>query len=380
MLAGMPVSVGTTDYEYAEVRNGRTLRFKAPEKQIAAVLLDQGGCDLISTTFTKRGDEIETSPGYTIEPIRRASGIRWNNWATEYRVTAPEGLFVLTVKYPYVREPKATRKGRRASRTRRVKHREGQKTVEVVHTPYSEALRTPEMVARGVAYLHYVVARSRDRLRTSEVRSRAFPELLVTDVPELARVLTVRRAPNEHMDPVEFSVDPAQTTDRIHVIIGANGPATSAHTCSVARACGLWQFTEGTYRKMRRLYPEANLLVDFEEGWRDHVNIAAAALLLDDTNLAELIEEFGPEIAGDPLLEEYLAAAYNAGVTRVIAALRVARAGGVAEWTDARRRRRGRRRRHTFCIPMETRGFIAKLRYLRDEWPHESNVSAQRVR
>jgi hypothetical protein len=236
------------------------------------------------------------------------------------------------------------------------------------------------MVARGITYLHHVVAQSRDRLRKRETRSRAFPELLVTDVPELARVLTVRRAPNEHMDPVEFTVDPAQTADRIHVIIGANGPATSAHTCSVARACGLWQFTEGTYRKMRRLYPEANLLVDFQEGWRDHVNVAAAALLLDDTNLAELIEAFGPEIAADPLLEEYLAAAYNAGVTRVIKALRVARAGGVADWTEARSRRCGRRRRRNFCIPTETRGFVSKLRFLRDQWPYESNVSGQRVR
>ncbi len=369
LLADMPVWVGKTEYVHTERRNGQTVRLNGAEKQIAAALLAPEACELIPTTFRKRGDELVASRGYVIEPVQRANGIRWNNWATEYRVLSPEGLFILAVKYPHRRETVVARTVRTATGNRKVVHEKLTETVNIVHTPYNDALRTPEMVGRGIAYLQDVVGRARNRLRDAAVPSRAFPDLLLTDVPQLRTVFTARRAPNEHMEETEFSLDPARTSDRIHVIIGANGPTTSNYTCSPARACGLWQFTEGTYRQMRRLYPEANLLADFTAGWRDHMNIAAAAILLDDSNLSQLIEEFGAEIAADPLLEEYLTAAYNTGVTRVIEVLKAARAGNVADWTEARGKRCARANRYAACMLAETKGYIAKLRYLRDQWP-----------
>jgi hypothetical protein len=369
VVAGMSVAVGTKEYTYWENRNGSPVLLKEAEKKIAAVLLDPQSCSLKSTTFTKRGEELRVSNGYVIEPIRRANGIRWNNWATEYQVLSPPGEIVVAVKYPFRRETMVARTVRTARGRRKVVYDTRREAADVLHTPYDDALRTPEMVGRGVAYLRNVVNQARDRLRRAQVRSRAFPGLLVADVKQLPPEFTMRRAPNEHMEETEFNLDPARTSDRIHVIIGANGPTTSNYTCSPARACGLWQFTEPTYREMRRQYPSANLIPDFKTGSRDHVNVAAAAILLDDFNLARLIDTFGPRIAEDPRLEEYLTAAYNTGVNRVIAVLRLARTRGSFDWTQASGTRCGPANRYGQCLMEETRVYLAKLRYLRDRWP-----------
>ena len=368
VLAGMPSSVGSKVYSYSENRNGTNVRFTDPEKQIAAVLLNPLSCQSRTTTFRKRGEKMEVSDGYAVEPIRRANGIRWNNWATEYRVHSPPGMFVVAVKYPHRRERTVAHTIRASNGRERVIYRKRHEVVDILHTPYDDALRTPEMVGRGIAYLQGVVGRARDRLRKAGVRSRAFPALLVTDVAQLRPEFIMRRAPNEHMEETEFALDPARTSDRIHVIIAANGPTTSNYTCSPARACGLWQFTEPTYREMRRSYPSANLLSDFTEGARDHVNVAAAAILLDDFNLARLVEAFGSGIANDPRLEEYLTAAYNTGGTRVIAVLKIARARGLSDWAQARGTRCSRANRYAQCLLAETKGYIAKLRYLRGDW------------
>jgi hypothetical protein len=377
VVAGMPVSVGTQEYGYSENRNGNPVHLKEAEKKIAAVLLDPQSCGLRTTTFTKRGEKLEVSKGYVIEPIRRANGIRWNNWATEYQVLSPPGQVVVAVKYPYRRETTVARRVRTSRGRTKVVYETRREAADILHTPYDDALRTPEMVGRGVAYLRGVVNQARDRLRRARVRSRAFPGLLVADVKQMPPEFTMRRAPNEHMEETEFNLDPARTSDRIHVIIGANGPTTSNYTCSPARACGLWQFTEPTYREMRRQYPSANLVADFSAGSRDHVNVAAAAILLDDFNLARLIDTFGPRIADDPRLEEYLTAAYNTGVNRVIAVLRLARSRGFSDWTEARGTRCGPANRYAQCLMEETRGYLAKLRYLRDRWP--TRLAASRV-
>jgi len=77
--------------------------------------------------------------------------------------------------------------------------------------------------------------------------------------------------------------------------------------------------------------------------------------LLHDLNLASLIKAFGPNIANDPKLEEYLAAAYNTGVRRVINVVRAARAKRSADWAQAR---------GVQGLLAETKGYIAKLRYI----------------
>jgi hypothetical protein len=99
LLAPVELFVGTKEYRYTEKRAGSVSVFKDPEKQIALELLNTEDCSLSQVIITKRGDALIAPPGYDIEVVARVNGIRWNNWATEYRVNSPEGLTVMANKY-----------------------------------------------------------------------------------------------------------------------------------------------------------------------------------------------------------------------------------------------------------------------------------------
>ena len=88
-----------------------------------------------------------------------------------------------------------------------------------------------------------------------------------------------------------------------------------------------------------------------------------AAVLLHDHHLAVLVNAFGDCIVADPKLEEYLAAAYNTGVGRVKSVLAVALRTKAADWAKASGKKK------TEHLLGETKGYITKLRFLRDQWP-----------
>lgn len=355
-MQGTELKVGTREYRYDEIRNGSVVHIKDPEKQIVLGLVNPLTCETHTTTVVKRGDKILTHESVAIEPRRRANGIRWNNWATEYTVTKPEGFSVIATLYPYVQG---------SGRSRKI--------IPVFYSPYSAMLHTPGMVQGGLSYLDDLVDLAASELRGLQVFSKAFPGKLVADIP-LYQEIAKRLSPNEHMDPGEFLLDPGFTADRIHIIIAANRDRTARYTCSSAKACGIAQFTEPTYRDMRRNYPAAKLLSDSLEGRRDHLNVTKAQLLLLDSDLAVFIEAFGEQIANDPWVVEGLIAAYNTGAARVIKVRQIAVTKKIAEWTEAK----GvcsKRTKHYDCLLDETKWYIVKDRFLREEWNKPAGIA-----
>lgn len=346
LLASVELSVGRKEYRYTEKRAGGAVTFTDPEKQIALELLDVDQCTLSQVVITKRGDKLSAPPGYDIEVVARVNGIRWNNWATEYRVIKPVGLTVIANKYPLVGVERGVRT-----------------ITPVFYTPYSKELHVPEMVTGGRGFLANLAKHAYEDLRLLRVPSQTAGNKLVADVSALKPEFIERLVPNELMDMTEFTLDPAWTTERIHVVIGANRDRVASFTCSKAKACGLMQFTAGTYALMAQLYPGAKLNKDFISGARDPLNAMKAAVLLHDYNLAILINSFGKGIADDPKLEEYLAAAYNTGVGRVGPVLAVALRTKADDWAQANGKGKNEH------LLGETKGYIAKLRYLRDQWP-----------
>lgn len=362
LLKPVELSVGTKDYRYTEKRAGKVTAFKDPEKQIALELLDVEKCTLDQVIITKRGDKLIAPSGYVIEAVTRANGIRWNNWATEYRINAPTGLVVVTNKYPLIREEKIPRTVRNKNGKRVTVYDTVRTVTQVVYTPYSKELHVPEMVSGGREYLTDLAKRAYEDLRRLQVPSQAAGNKLVADISALKPEFIERLVPNELMDLTEFTLDPTWTTERIHVVIGANRDRVASYTCSKAKACGLMQFTSGTYALMAKLYPEARLNNDFIDGARDPLNAMKAAVLLHDYNLAVLMNAFGDGIAADPKLEEYLAAAYNTGVGRVKSVLAVALRTKAADWAKVNGKKKNEH------LLGETKGYIAKLRFLRDQW------------
>lgn len=344
-LASVPLVIGDKEYKYTEVRAGRAVAFKDPEKQIGLGLLNADTCTMRTVIITKRGDELIAPRGWDIKPVRRANGIRWNNWATEYSVNEPSGWFVIGVKYPYVQEK-----------------------TDVLYTAYNQRLDMPELIAAGRTYPRTVADRAYEKLRAAGVVSRTDPERLVADVPLIASDYAARRLPIEHMDQTEFILDPAWTTDRVHVLIGANRDAMASYTCSPAAACGPLQWTSGTYRIIARTYPAAHLISDFVAGARDPLNAMVATILLDDYNLSVVQHtlhpnEFATLVADPRITEEILASAYNTGVGRTLAVVRAYLANGKkGDWIAAVGKAKNSH------LLAETKGYIMKLRYIRDQW------------
>ncbi len=363
LLKSVELTVGTKEYRYAEKRAGTVATFKDPEKQIALELLDPELCTLSQVIITKRGDKLIAPPGYEIEVVTRINGIRWNNWATEYRVKSPAGLTVIANTYPLVGQEKVARIVTNKTGKRVTVYDTVRTITPVFYTPYSKELHVPEMVAGGREYLTGLAKRAHEELRRLQVPSQTTGNMLVADVSALKPEFTERLVPNELMDLTEFILDPTWTTERMHVVIGANRDRVASYTCSKAKACGLMQFTSGTYALMAKLYPEAELNKDFVDGARDPLNAMKAAVLLHDHNLAVLVNAFGDGIVADPKLEEYLAAAYNTGVGRVKSVLAVALRTKAADWAKASGKKK------TEHLLGETKGYITKLRFLRDQWP-----------
>jgi hypothetical protein len=327
------------------------LEVHEPDTQIALELLNPQTCQLRQIQITKHDDELVAPSGYDIAVVERVNGLTWNYWATQYEVREPAGWLVAANAYP-------------------IEEQEKKKTTitTVIYTPYSDALNMPELVRAGRTYLTGLAQRAQQELRVSGVKSQSTPKTLIADMSELKPEFIARLVPIEHMDLDEFLLDPAWTTDRIFVLLGANRERTGAYTCNKANACGLMQFTPGTYALMVAAYPAAKLNPDFVSGARDPLNAMKAAFVLHDYNLAQFkkglaAQQFSALIGDAALLEESLSSAYNTGASRTVAVLKAyfANPQRVADWVHARGVALKAR------LVAETKGYIAKLRYIREQ-------------
>ena len=216
---------------------------------------------------------------------------------------------------------------------------------EVVYTPYSPEIDTPQVREDGLNYLKGQLESARADLEEKHVRLMDFNELFDgVAATEISLVLSII----EHIDPVRFEKSPpGGETALVHevlTIIGANTSAAYAYSRSPAGARGLFQFIPGTYEKLLRKYPEARLDRNFVSGCSNHVNAAKASLLLFDSDLNDLPSDYLHAIGADALtVGRYLAAAYNCGSKRVERSLR----GCTAGWTC--------------LLPRETKVYLRKF-------------------
>jgi hypothetical protein len=383
-LAAAKLWTGVGTHRYTEVRVGALKTYRDQEYDIALRVLDPDTCTTEIVTVRKtygtrtlavptvaKGRSVlreqrqpaalvRSPPGWDIEVVRRANGIEWNNWATDFHIASPAGRVVVGLKFPMINE---------------VRSRTTPRVTDVYYVPVGrDLLAMPDvrqqLVDAGLAYATEVSERAFAELRAAQVPSVAVPGTLVADVPQLTPRDFVYRMAVEHMDQLEFTLDPLWTSDRIFAVIGANRERFATLTCSPAKACGPMQFTKGTYRFMDAKYPAAGLINDFSDGVRDPLNAMKAAILLDDHNLAELASVFGLSA----MREERLTA-YNTGVGRTIAVRRVAERTGADEWTEARGKRCSRRNGYAECFLLETKGYVVKYRYLERPW-HDDRVVA----
>ena len=317
-----------------------------PEREIALKLLNLKTCTTQIIKIKKRGGILVAPNGYEIEVYQRLSGLTWNAHNTYYSVKNPTDTIVIRNVWPDIKYENhyinITEKGRKKRKLVRVPVFDKNKA----YVPYSDNLRTNETIQKGIDDLKNIVTQAKKRLRDNNVISHAFPNKLVADI--FPDNYYWRRPIIEQSDLGEFVIDPQNTIDRVFVILATNG-STAWSMCNFASACGLYQFTGGTYGTLVRKYSEANLIKDFKVGSVDHINSAMAAILLDDDNLTDLIKKYGIKIYSDPNRHEYIYAGYNGNPKWVFKSLNATLFKGI-EWT-----------KH---LKSETKGAMFKLRYL----------------
>lgn len=353
LVGSMTLRVSGNLADYYETRAGVRKKFTdAAEKEIALALLNKDNGQIETIKILKRGgDLINIDPKYNITVKERASGVKWNNFNTQYEIK-PANYILLANKYPVV-EVRTTSKKVKNSRGKMVTVRSSYPTIEeVVYTPYSKSIHIPEVVAAGRLYIKGKVQQAYEDLRQRGVYSLAQSNKPVSDVVPSDFIEKIPMLEQTDLD--EFYADPETNFERVLVLIGANQDLAFKYTGNFAGAIGWVQFTRPTYNGIKKSYPKAGLISDFNTGGRDHLNSIKAAILLHDYNLAGLIDKFGPQIVNDPKLEEYLAASYNGAPRWVYASITTAAKNPlIGEWGTHLR--------------TETKGFLAKLRFL-DGW------------
>ena len=303
--SGYTVTVEKTTV-LAKDRRGRT-RSKAVRRRIIEPVFLLAAEDLKErklrlVRFTNRGCETD---GFDVVRIRN------NGVGSRFKVRYPENMAVLAL--------------------RTMVHCGEKGYKEVVYTPYSPEIDTPQVREDGLNYLKGRIESAWADLGEKNVRLRGFNELSSDIAPtEISLVLSII----EHIDPLRFkNSPPGGETALVHevlTIIGANMNDAYAYSRSPAGARGLFQFIPGTYEKMLRKYRQARLDRNFVSGCSNHENAAKASLLLFDSDLNDLPGSYLRTIGDDvQAVGRYLAAAYNCGSHRVERSLKACTGG----WT-----------------------------------------------
>lgn len=171
-------------------------------------------------------------------------------------------------------------------------------------------LVTPEVVNAGQFYVRNTIELARERLRDQGITIQ--PK--VADIAE--RLATV-----EHVDHLRFRTEyhPNIYND-IFTLYALNEGQTYRYSVSSAGAGGMVQMIPSTYRMVRSLYPNVNLMPDFVEGMRNHVNATQAMLLYMQMTWNDLIAS--PTVSnalqtGIATQEQLMAAGYNSNPAKL---------------------------------------------------------------
>jgi hypothetical protein len=218
--------------------------------------------------------------------------IRGNGVNTPITITDMKGepQLPLVVQYPVVREGK------------------------YIETAYymstHPGLITPEVVAAGQYYVRNVIDVARDNLK-------AKGHIIQPKIADWAE----RLATVEHVDHQRFRTEPhANIYNDVFALYALNEGQTYRYSVSSAGAGGMVQMIPWTYRMIRSRYPSANLMPDFVEGMRNHVNAAQAMLLYMQMTWNDLIARptVADAIATGIAREEHLmAAGYNSNPAKL---------------------------------------------------------------
>lgn len=171
-------------------------------------------------------------------------------------------------------------------------------------------LVTPEVVNAGKLYVRNTIDIAREKLRQKGY-------VITPKIADIAERLSIV----EHVDHYRFRTEyhPNIYND-IFTLYALNEGQTYRYSVSSAGAGGMVQMIPSTYAMIRRLYPSANLMPDFVEGMRNHVNASQAMLLYIQMTYNDLVAS--PTVAdalsnGIATEAELMSAGYNSNPAKL---------------------------------------------------------------
>lgn len=292
-------------------------RYFVSEKEfVFAVLKRSGNVDFLRARLKRKSvgayvPEMEDL-SCSVAKIGTAIGV-----GEQFSIDCGDGqeIILATLRAAVPNEPKASEKAISAEFKR------------VIYSAYYDNLVSPDVVASGRDYIEIPIAEARDELTRLGVKSRAFPEMLITEVFSESKRL-IYLAVIEHIDHDEFKVKgPIYTGEKVFVQLALNREDTFKYSKSTVKdkkgrklegALCLMQIWPPTYRDMRRAYPEVKLPLSAEDGaCSSHRGAIIVAHLVLDDKLKKMPRDFREKFLEDPdTYFIYLAAAYNGGEKR----------------------------------------------------------------
>ena len=169
---------------------------------------------------------------------------------------------------------------------------------------------TPEVVSAGRLYVRNTIDAARENLKKKAI----FISPQVTDMAERLSIV-------EHVDHLRFRKEshPVIYND-IFALYALNEGQTYRYSVSSAGAGGMVQMIPPTYRMVRARYPSVNLMPDFVEGMRNHLNASQAMLLYMQMTWDDLISSstiYDAIENGIATPAELMSAGYNSNPARL---------------------------------------------------------------
>ncbi|CAN5402860.1 hypothetical protein BH20ACI1_BH20ACI1_18380 [soil metagenome] len=169
---------------------------------------------------------------------------------------------------------------------------------------------TPEVVSAGRLYVRNTIDAARENLKKKAI----FISTQVTDMAERLSIV-------EHVDHLRFRKEshPVIYND-IFALYALNEGQTYRYSVSSAGAGGMVQMIPSTYRMVRSRYPSVNLMPDFVEGMRNHINASQAMLLYMQMTWDDLIASntiYDAIENGIATPAELMSAGYNSNPARL---------------------------------------------------------------
>lgn len=177
-----------------------------------------------------------------------------------------------------------------------------------------------ETVNAGKLYVRNTLDIAREKLREKGI----FIQPRVVDIAERLAIV-------EHVDHYRFWNEHHNTIyNEIYALFALNEGGTYRYSVSSAGAGGMVQMIPSTYRMIRSRFPSVNLMPDFIEGMRDHVNASQAMLLYMQLTWNDLLASNTVYEALENKLatqEQLIAAGYNSNPAKLPLYIRRGKAG-----------------------------------------------------